>query len=92
MVFDSDLNRKEKNIIALRFLDTPRYKLPETLVKSFRMDWQDAAGMWHELGIFENHYRREVLMKLDIECQALRFTLLETYGAEQVKIFAWTVA
>ena len=92
LVFDSNLNRKEKNIIALRFLNTPKFRLPETLVKKFRLECQDAAGKWHECCVYENHYRREVLLPLDLECVALRFTLLETHGADAVKIFAWTVA
>ncbi len=90
LVFDSDLNRQEKNIVAVRFLDTPRVALPETLVRRFRLEYEDAAGNWREIGTFDNEQR---LRKLTFEviAAALRLTILETGSGREERIFAWDV-
>ena len=64
---------------------------PVTLVKRFKLDYQDAAGNWQELGEFSNPGQRLCKLPLDIECVALKLTILETFGNETVKVFSWTV-
>jgi len=90
LVFDSDLNRKELNIVAERFLDTPDLHIPATLVRRFRLEWRNAAGMWVTAGDFANHQR---LRKIPLNCEtsALRLTVLETGTGSAAKIFAWDV-
>ena len=90
-VFDSFLNRPEKNIIVLQCKNVPLCSTPVTLVKRFKLDYQDAAGVWHELGEFNNPGQRLCKLPLDIECTALKLTILETFGNESVKVFSWTV-
>ena len=91
LVFDSFLNRPEKNIIVLHCKDVPFCSTPVTLVKRFRLDYQDAAGAWHEAGEFDNPGQRLCKLPLNIECSALKLTILETFGNETVKVFSWTV-
>ena len=91
LVFDSFLNRPEKNIIVLQCKNVPLCTTPVTLVKRFKLDYQDAAGVWHELGEFSNPGQRLCKLPLDIECVALKLTILETFGNESVKVFSWTV-
>ena len=90
LVFDSDLNRPEKNIVAERFLDTPDLKIPATLVRKFRLERQLATGAWETLGEFDNHQR---LRKIPLDCEAvaLRLTVLATGSGGAERIFAWDV-
>ena len=90
IVFDSDLNRQRKNIVALRFLALPRYRLPGTLVKKFRLEYRDAAGQWRRFGEFDGNYRRLVRLSMALTTDAVRLTVLETWGEPEVKVFAWT--
>ncbi|MBE6355820.1 MAG: FAD-dependent oxidoreductase [Lentisphaerae bacterium] len=90
-IFDSDLNRKEKNIAVLHWKKMPLLTTPATLVKRFKIEAL-TDGKWVDAGEFFNPGQRLVNIPLDITCSALRFTVLETYGNETVKIFAWTVA
>ena len=90
LIFDSDLNRPEKNIVAERFLDTPDLKIPATLVRKFRLERQLANGAWETLGEFDNHQR---LRKIPLDCEAvaLRLTVLATGSGGAERIFAWDV-
>ena len=90
-VFDSDLDRKEKNIAVLQWKKMPLLTTPATLVKRFKIEAL-CDGKWVDAGEFFNPGQRLVNIPLDITCTALKFTVLETYGNETVKIFAWTVA
>ena len=90
LVFDSDLNRPEKNIVAERFLDTPDLKIPATLVRKFRLERQLADGAWETLGNFDNHQRLRMI-PLNCETTALRLTVLETGSGAPERIFAWDV-
>ncbi|MGE4564566.1 MAG: FAD-dependent oxidoreductase [Victivallaceae bacterium] len=89
IIFDSDLARRVLNIVAMRFLDTPRYRLPESLVKKFRLESCDAAGVWSEVATIDDNFRRLALIPIGKEVTALRLTVLESWGCDKVKIFAW---
>ena len=92
LIFDSNLKDfQPKNIVALRFKNQPKLEIPTCLVKKYRLDYCDANGNWQCLGEFNNDYKRLIFNELNIECTKLKFTLLETFGDEEVKIFAWTV-
>ena len=90
LVFDSDLNRPEKNIVAVRFLNTPRVALPKTLVRRFRLEYEDAAGNRRELGTFDNEQRLRKIA-FDVTAVALRLTILETGSGRAERVFAWDV-
>ena len=89
-VFDSHLNRTEKNIVAQRFLDTPDLRIPETLVRKFRLEYEVKPGEWRSAGEFDNHQR---LRKIPLDCEtaAIRFTVLATGSGKPERIFAWNV-
>ena len=91
LVFDSDLDRREKNIIVLHWLDPQFCTTPPTLVKRFKLEYQLNDGAWHSLGEYFNAGQRLVKVPLDIECTALKLTILETFGNEKVRIFCWDV-
>ena len=91
LVLDSDLDRPEKNIIVLHLLDPQLCTTPKTLVKRFRLDYQQPDGSWQCCGEYDNAGQRLIKLPLDIECTALKLTVLETFGNKDVRIFAWDV-
>ncbi len=91
LVFDSDLDRPEKNIIVLHLLDPQFCKTPATLVKRYKLEYKDTAGVWQSVGEFFNPGQRLVTLPLAIECTALKLTILETFGNSQIRVFAWDV-
>ena len=91
LTFDSNLNRREKNIIVLHLLDPQLCTTPGTLVKRFKLEYQLNSSEWLPLGEYFNAGQRLVKLPLDIECTALKLTILETFGNPQVRIFGWDV-
>ena len=90
LVFDSDLNRQEKNITALRFLDTPDLQIPETLVRRFRLEIRAADGNWQIVGEYDNHQR---LRRIPVSGRVLgvKCTILATGSGRPERIFAFDV-
>ena len=90
LVFDSDLNRREKNITALRFLDTPDLQIPETLVRKFRLEAQLPDGSWQTIGEYENHQR---LRRIPVSgrVRSIKCTILATGSGRAERIFAFDV-
>ena len=100
IVFDSHLDRREKgrplggdDICSQgryyrALADKPRI-VPETLVRSFRIDRLDADGSWKpEAEVTDNHQR---LVRVPLNCRArgLRLVPLSTWGAPDAHVFAF---
>jgi hypothetical protein len=90
LVFDSDLDRQEKNITALRFLDTPDLQIPETLVRQFKLEIQVTDGTWQTVGIYDN-YQRLRKITIGTEVLAIKCTVLATGSGKAERIFAFDV-
>lgn len=91
LVFDSNLDRPEKNIVVLQTPDVPLCSTPTTLVKRFKIEAKQNS-QWNEVITYNNPGQRLVKIPMDVNCTELRLTILETFGDENVKIFSWTVA
>ena len=91
IVFDSDLNRPEKNIVALRALAQPRFAPPPTLVKDFDLDYLDGKGAWRPLAAVRDNWRRLVRLDFDVVASAVRLTLRATHGNAAIAVFSWDV-
>lgn len=90
VVFDSDLNRGPRNMPAIFKLGQALRKVPESLVKSFRID-AEVNGTWTTAVEINDNHQRLVNLNLNIKAAAIRLIPLETWGAEDVRIFAWDV-
>lgn len=88
-VFDSDLNRTEKNQPKHYPLNEPLYGPPATLVRGFRVEALGPRGEWREIAKVENNYQRLVWIDAEIETPALRFIPDSTWGASEARLFAW---
>ena len=100
LVFDSHLDRREtdrplggneecsQGRYYRALADKPR-AVPDTLVRSFRLDRLDADGAWRpEAEVTDNHQR---LVRVPLNCRArgLRLVPLATWGAPDAHVFAF---
>lgn len=90
-VFDSDLNRPEKNMPSTYPLHIEPVGVPETLVRAFRVEAQDGNGEWRAVIREESNHQRLVQLDVDIWARAVRFIPEATWGAERAHLFAWDV-
>jgi hypothetical protein len=90
--FDSDLNRPEHNMTCRYPLHAEPVGVPQTMVRAFRIEAQDAHGAWATAARVENNYQRLVRLDVNVETCALRFVPEATWGSDEVHVFAWDVA
>jgi hypothetical protein len=90
-IFDSDLNRKSLNMPCNYPLKPQTARIPETMTKSFRIDFLDDNNSWQTLCQEDNNYQRLVRTKKSVKTSAVRFIPLMTWGSEIVHLFAWDV-
>jgi hypothetical protein len=91
-VFDSDLNRPEKNQPASYPLHQEPVGVPQAMVRAFRVEALGENGDWQVVAREENNYQRLVRIQIDVQARAIRFVPEATWGAESVHVFAWDVA
>jgi hypothetical protein len=91
LVFDSNLNRADTNVLAWYPLDNQPVDTPETLVRAFRVEALDGEGNWTEIAREDNNYQRLVRIHTDVETHAVRLIPEQTWGAEKAHLFAWEV-
>ena len=90
-VFDSDLNRKGRNMPSNYPLNMEPVTVPETLIRAFRVEAADGDGNWKVIIREENNYQRLVSIKTGIQTQAVRFIPESTWGDDRAHVFAWDV-
>jgi hypothetical protein len=88
LVFDSDLNRKSKNMPCSYPLKQERYRVPETLVRAYRIEGVGADGIVHTISVTENH-QRLVYHTVNWNVQEVRFVPISTYGCEEMHLFSF---
>ena len=90
-VFDSDLNRPEKNMPAWYPLQMAPVSTPETLVKAFRVEAREQDD-WQVIAQVRGNYQRLVRIDSDVTARAVRLVPEATWGAPMAHLFAWDVA
>lgn len=90
-VFDSDLNRKIHNMPCNYPLVQNDFHVPESMVKEFKVEIELEDGNWGTLFEMNNNYQRLVKVPVDVKTKAVRFTSLNTWGAEKVHVFSWDI-
>lgn len=66
-----------------------RSAVPGSLVKRYRIEAMDGNQRWNPVYRYENNYQRLVCVPLHEETTALRFVPEETWGDEDVRVFAF---
>jgi hypothetical protein len=91
LVFDSHLNRSIRNMPCSYPLQGVKWRVPESLVKSFIIEVSEDGEKYIEIYRETNNYQRLVNVKLDGTGRYIRLTPLETWGCDQVRIFSFDI-
>mgnify|MGYP000073381952 CR=1 FL=1 len=89
LVFDSNLNRPDPNMPCRYPLEGVQFHVPESLIRTLRVELLDEKGNWTCHFRLTDNYQRLVRINLDVTTKALRIIPEETWGAEKAHIFAW---
>ena len=65
--------------------------VPETMVRSFRIETASAEGEWQEIAHVRNNYQRLVRIGMNVNANAVRFIPESTWGSERAHLFAFEV-
>jgi hypothetical protein len=95
-VFDGDLNRNDplschRNIVCSYPLDAAPCSVPPALVRAFRIEVQEADGVWRTALRVQDNHQRLVRLETDVSAKAIRFVSESTWGAARAHLFAWDV-
>lgn len=90
-VFDSNLNRGGHNMACCYPLDMEDIKVPETMIKKFRIETMNDSEEWRTVLNVTNNYQRLVRIKCDVEAKAVRFIPEETWGDTKASVFSWDI-
>ena len=88
--FDSNLSRLKQ--MPARYPQKGNWEsVPTSLVKNFSIEAQNDTGNWQTIQRVENNYQRLVRVPLNITAKTIRLVIHETWGDEQIKVFAFDV-
>ncbi len=90
LVFDSDLNRKYENMPCNYPLIQPKFKLPQTLIKEYRIEGADSQGKLYTFTVKNNH-QRLVKHTVNWNVKQIRFIPVSTHGCEDFRLFGFEI-
>ena len=90
LVFDSDLNRKYHNMPCNYPLVQTDFRLPETLIKEYKIQGFGENGEVKEIHVCDNH-QRFVRHSVDWRVRKIRFIPLKTFGKKQFRLFDFEI-
>lgn len=90
LVFDSNLNRKYRDMPTNYPLKETRYHVPETLIKEYRIEFENEKGEIDTLEINDNH-QRFVKHKVNKLAKKIRFIPLASYGSDEMRLFSFEI-
>ncbi len=91
LVFDSDLNRRMRNMPSGYPRDAAPLRPPATLVRDFRIEVREADGRWRVAHRTEGNYQRLCRVPLGLRTDAVRLVPESTWGAPEARLFAFEV-
>lgn len=91
LVFDSDFNRNYHNMPCNYPLVQTKFKLPQTLIREYRIEGITENGEVSEIYVKDNH-QRFVQHGIDWCVKRVRFVPLATFGAEQFRLFDFEIS
>ena len=90
LVFNSDLNRKYHNMPCNYPLVQTDFRLPETLIKEYKIQGFGENGEVKEIHVCDNH-QRFVRHSVDWRVRKIRFIPLKTFGEKQFRLFDFEI-
>ncbi len=90
LVFDSDLNRDYHNMPCSYPLVQTKFKLPETLIKEYKIEIISENGAVESLYIDDNH-QRFVKHKINRKANKIRFVPIKSWGCDELRLFDFEI-
>ena len=90
LVFDSDLNRDYHNMPCSYPLVQTKFKLPETLIKEYKIEIISENGAVESLYIDDNH-QRFVKHKINRKANKIRFVPIKSWGCSELRLFDFEI-
>lgn len=90
LVFDSDLNRDYHNMPCSYPLVQTKFKLPETLIKEYKIEIISENGAVESLYIDDNH-QRFVKHKINRKANKIRFIPIASWGCSEPRLFDFEI-
>ena len=90
LVFDNDMNRRYHNMPCNYPFEQPKFKLPATLIKEYRIEGENMAGEKFVISVSDNH-QRFVKHPVDWKVKTVRLIPLATHGCEDFRLFDFEV-
>lgn len=91
LVFDSNLNRNYRNMPCNYPLEEKIIKLPDTIIKAYRMEGVGENGEVFSLEM-ENNHQRFVKHFVDWQVKKLRFVPISTWGCDTFRLFGFEIS
>lgn len=90
IVFDSNLNRTYQNMPCRYRLNENLYKMPDTLIKEYKIIVTDENGAKETISVTENR-KRFVVQKIGKTAVSIKLIPITTYGCKTFNIFSFEV-
>ena len=90
LIFDSNLNRRHHNMPCCYSRVECNYRMPQTLVKSYRIEVDTLDGKTI-IAETENNRKRMVCHSIDKMVSTVRLIPLDTWGDAQARVFSLDV-
>lgn len=90
LIFDSDFNRKYHNMPCNYPLVQTKFKLPQTLIREYKIEGVSENGEVKELYVNNNH-QRFVIHNVDWNVRTIRFIPVSTHGCKQFRVFNFEI-
>ena len=88
LIFNSDLNRGYQNMPCSYPLVQTSFKMPETMIKEYKLVLSMENGKTEEIVINDNR-QRHILHLVDKTITAVEFIPIKTYGFEKFNVFSF---
>ena len=88
LVFDNDMNRNYQNMPCNYPLVQTKFKLPQTIIKEYRIEGVREDGTTEVLHITDNH-QRFVKHAVNWKIRSLRFVPVATHGCDSFRLFSF---
>ncbi len=90
LVFDNDMNRKYHNMPCNYPLVQTEFKLPETLIKEYKLEGESVDGERFVIYVPDNH-QRLVKHYVSWKIKKIRFVPISTHGCETFRLFDFEI-
>jgi len=90
IIFDSDLNRKDRPMVSNKYLDDMPAAVAESMVKAFDVIAVN-EGAESVVASINNNYQRLVIVPCGITAESIKLVTKETWGAPKCHVFSFEV-